>query len=112
MYFDTSLTMERQVNAIPSARYCHIRSIGRIRQYFTTDAYQTLTRDLVIFHLDYGNALLFCLSSTLMERLRRAQHSTGRLVTHTRKRGYMTPVLNSVHYLPVLYKSQCKIPEI
>ena len=32
-YFDTSLTMERQVNAISKACYYHIRNIGHIRRH-------------------------------------------------------------------------------
>jgi len=35
VYFDTSLTMERQVNAISKACYYQIRNIGHIRLYIT-----------------------------------------------------------------------------
>ena len=40
MYFDTSLTIERQVNAISRACYHHIHNIGHISQYIMTNASQ------------------------------------------------------------------------
>ena len=41
VYFGTSLTMERQVNAIFSAYYYHIHDQNHFRQYITTNASYT-----------------------------------------------------------------------
>ena len=109
VYFDTSLTMERQVNAISKACYYQIRNIGHIRRYITLDACKTLAHALITSRLDYGNALLYGLPSTLMTRLQKVQNSSARLVTRTHKREHITPVLNSLHWLPVIYRSQYKI---
>jgi exonuclease III len=109
VYFDTSLTMERQVNAISRVCYYQIRNISQIRKYITMDACKTLAHALVTSRLDYGNALLYGLPSTLLTRLQRIQNSAARLVTRTRKRDHVTPVLNSLHWLPVIYRSQYKI---
>ena len=57
VYFDTSLTMERQVNAISKACYYQIRNIGHIRRYITLDACKTLAHALITYRLDYGNTL-------------------------------------------------------
>ena len=40
VYFDKSLTMERQINEISSASYYHIRKIGHTRQHITTCAWK------------------------------------------------------------------------
>ena len=58
-YFDTSLTTERQVNAISKACYYQIRNIGHIMQYITLDACKTLAHALMSSRLDYGNAFLY-----------------------------------------------------
>ena len=63
---DTSLTMERQVNAISKACYYQIRNIGQIRRYITLDACKTLAHALITSRLDYSNALLYGIPSTLM----------------------------------------------
>ncbi|CAC5406528.1 unnamed protein product [Mytilus coruscus] len=38
VYFDRTLSMEKQVNAVTKSCYFQIRNIGRIRQYITEDA--------------------------------------------------------------------------
>jgi len=109
IYFDTSLTMERQVNTISKACYYQIRNTGHIRRYITLDTCKSLAPALITSRLDYGNALLYGLPSTLMTRLQKVQNSSARLVTRTHKREHITPVLNSLHWLPVIYRSQYKI---
>ena len=74
-----------------------------------TSHWKTLARALITYRLDYGNALLFGLPSTLMTRPQKVQNSSTRLVTRTHKREHITPVLNSLDWLPVIYKSQYKI---
>ncbi|KAK2162053.1 hypothetical protein LSH36_105g04043 [Paralvinella palmiformis] len=69
VYFETPLTMERQVNAISKACYYQIRSIGHIRRYISLDACKTLAHALITYQLDYGNAFLYGLPSTPMTQL-------------------------------------------
>ena len=109
VYFDTSLTMERQVNAISKAYYYQIRNIDHIRRYITLAACKTLAHALITSRLDYGNALPYGLPSTLMTRLQTVQDSSAMLVTRTHKREHITPVLNPLYWLPVIYRSQYKI---
>jgi len=109
VYFDTSLTMERQLNAISKAYYYQIRNICHIRGYITLDACKTLAHGLITSRLDYGNALLYGLPITLMTRLQKVQNSFARLVTRTHKIEHITPVFNSLHWLPLIYRSQYKI---
>ncbi|PIK41221.1 reverse transcriptase-like protein [Apostichopus japonicus] len=47
VYFDSHLTMETQVNHIIKSCYFHIRNIGRIRDFITTDACKILVQSLV-----------------------------------------------------------------
>ena len=78
VYFDTSLTMERQVSAISKACYYQIRNIGHIRRYITLDACKTLAHALITYRLDYCNALLYGLPCALMTRLQKVQNSSAR----------------------------------
>jgi len=109
VYFDTSVTMERQVNTISKACYYQIRNIGHIIWYITLDACKTIAHALITSRLDYGNTLLYGLPSTLVTWLQKVQNSSARLVTRTHKREHITPVLNSPHWLLVIYRSQNKI---
>jgi uncharacterized HAD superfamily protein len=61
VFFDKTLTMEKQVSSVSKSCFLQIlvRKIGRIRSYITDDACKTLVNSLVISRLDYGNALLY-----------------------------------------------------
>ena len=69
--FDRSLSMEQHVNAICRSGYAQLRSIGHIRKYLTNAATQSMVNAHVISRLDYGNALLYGLPYTLLDRLER-----------------------------------------
>ena len=77
--------------------YYHIQSIARIRNYLTTAACRTTVHAL--FH--YGNVLFYSLSETLLHKLQMVQNSAARLITETRRRDHVTPVLFSRHCWPV-----------
>ena len=109
VYFDRTLSMEKQVNAVTKSCYHQIRNIGRIREYITEDACKTLVCSLVTSRLDYGNALLFEVNSGLINKLQRVQNTAARLITRTKKHNHITPVLVSLHWIPVQYRIQYKL---
>ena len=106
---DSSLTMQKQVNAISKSCFYHIRNIGKIRQYITNDACKILVQALVTTRLDYGNALLQGLPQVLIERLQRIQNYAARLITGSRKCKHITPVLRELLWLPVKYRLRFKV---
>jgi len=109
MYFDKTMSMEKQVSEISRSCYFQIRSIGRIRPYITTNACKTLVASLVTSRLDYGNALLYRINDKNIAKLQRLQNTAARLITKTRRYEHITPVLVSLHWLPVKYRCQYKI---
>ena len=86
-----------------------MNNFGCIRQFITTYACKTLVNSLVTSRLDYGNALLHGIPKSLTARLQGVQNSAARLITRTRKREQITPVLKSLHWLPVVYRSLYKL---
>ena len=107
MYLDSSLTMDKQVNAVSRACYYQILNIGCIRQFITTDACKTLVNSLVTSRLVSGNALLYGIPKLLIAHLQGVPNSAARLIT--RKREHITPVLKSLHWLPVVYRPLYKL---
>ena len=106
---DRHLNMEKQVNAISKSCFYQIRNIGQIRRYITNEACKTLVQALITSRLDYANSLLYGIPSSLLGRLQRVQNTAARLVTLTRKRDHITPILKQLHWLPVEYRPQYKI---
>jgi hypothetical protein len=77
--------------------------------YFTDDACKTLVNSLVISRLDYGNALLYGVNASILSKLQRVQNTAARLISRKRKHEHITPVLVSLHWLPVQYRIKYKI---
>ena len=51
--------------------------------------------------LDYCNALLAGIADSQVKRLQSVQNAAAGLVSGARRRDYITPVLRSLHWLPV-----------
>jgi hypothetical protein len=106
---DECLTMERHVSSVARSCYHQIRSIGRIREYISTDACRALVQSTVTSRLDYSNVLLHNLPKSLLRRLQLVQNTCARLVTRTRRREHISPVLIELHWLPVEYRAMYKV---
>ena len=109
MYFDKTISMEQQASAITRSCFQQIRNIGRIQSLISVDACRTLVSSLVISRLDYGNALLYGTNNKIISKLQRVQNTAARLITRKRKYDSITPVLISLHWLPVHYRCQYKL---
>lgn len=59
--------------------------------------------------LDYCNALYTGVSETSLSRLQLVQNAAARLLTGTRKREHITPILAALHQLPFKYRIQYKV---
>ena len=101
--------MDDQISSISKQCFYQLRNIGRIRKYITESACKTLVCSLVTSRLDYGNVLLYGLSSGSLSRLQRIQNTAARIITRTKKQDHITPVLISLHWLPVEFRIQYKI---
>ena len=71
IFFDKTLSMEQQVSAVAKSFYHQIRNIRYIRSYITENACKTLVCSLVTSRIDYGNALLYNMNSSVIARLQR-----------------------------------------
>ena len=107
--FDSTMTMEQQVNAVCRSCYGQLRKIGHIRRYLSSEATKTLVNGLVTSRLDYCNALLHGLPNNLIDKLQRVQNTAARITTRTSRRSHITPVLKELHWLPIRYRIQYKI---
>ena len=101
--------MEQHVSNVCRTAYYELRRIGSIRHLLTPEATKTLVCAFVLSRLDYCNSLLSGCPSTLINKLQMVQNHAARLVLKTRKKDHITPMLLSLHWLPVTYRIQYKV---
>uniref|UniRef100_A0AAQ4PR24 Uncharacterized protein n=3 Tax=Gasterosteus aculeatus aculeatus TaxID=481459 RepID=A0AAQ4PR24_GASAC len=105
---DSQLSLTPNITATTrSCRYT-LYNIRRIRPLLTQKAAQVLIQALVISRLDYCNSLLADLPATAIRPLQLIQNAAARLVINLPKFSHTTPLLRSLHWLPVAARIQFK----
>ena len=106
---DQPLSMIQHVNSVCRVGYMHVRNIGRIRRYLTEDATKKIVHALVTSRLDYCNAVLYGLPASVTNKMQRLQNTCARMITKTRRRDHIAPMLIKLHWLPVRRRIGYKI---
>ena len=107
--FDRHMSMEDHVTALCKTTLCHLSAITRMRKSLSQESCQQLVHALVTSRLDYANALLSGLPMKLIKKLQRVQNVAARVVTYTRRAAHITPVLKTLHWLPLQFRITFKI---
>jgi len=106
---DSQLTMSAHVKKLCQTCYYQLRQLRPIARSLTGDTAKTLVHSFIACRLDYCNSLLYGMSDALFKRLQSVQNAAARLVTGTRRRDHITPVLRRLHWLPVRQRVDYKL---
>lgn len=87
-------------NVVRTVKY-HIRNLCRIRKYLDESTTHAAVRALVLSRLDYCNSLLSGTTAKNIHRLQLLQNQSARLIFKQPKSTHTTPLLNSLHWLPI-----------
>ncbi|XP_041658908.1 GTPase IMAP family member 9-like [Cheilinus undulatus] len=95
--FDPTLSFKPHICHVTKTAFFHLRNIAHLRPTLSTSAAETLIHAVISSRLDYCNSPLYGLPSSDLQKLQYIQNSAARLLTHTRSRDYITPVLQQLH---------------
>jgi len=107
--FDSAFNMKSQVSRLCQTAYYHLHKIRAIRDCLTQHATELLVHALVISRLDYGNSLLYGLPDVLLDKRQRAHNAAARVAMKACRYDHVTPILETLHWLPVQYRIQYTI---
>ena len=82
---------------------------GTLLLSLSVDVAKMLVQAFVSSRLDYYNCLLIGITDGLMRRLQAVQNATARLITGTRRRDHITPILRQLHWLPDRQRIEFKL---
>ena len=110
-WFDSRLNMLTHINKTCSSTFYHLHNIRRIRKYLTRQSVESPIHVFVTSKIDYCNGLLhvYGLPSSHILKLQRVQNAAARLVIGSPRFCHITPVLISLHWLPIKFCVNNKI---
>ena len=83
--------------------------ISKIKPLLTFKDLGVVVHAFITSRLDYCNSLYAGTCQRQLSRLQLVQNAAARLLTGTKKRDHITPVLRCLHWLPVHYRIEYKI---
>ena len=107
--FDERFSFNKYISSTCKVAYYHLRNIARTRRYLDDFCLKTVVQALVMSRLDYCNFVLYGLPSYQIARLQHVQNVTTRLISKTQRSDLITPVLFSLHSLPIEARISFKI---
>ena len=106
---DSSLSFNTHVNEVCKAVRHHTRALRHVRKCISKDDATQIAVAIAAARLDYYNSVLYKTSQSNISKLQRAQNSLARVVTNSRKRDHITPILADLHWLPIAARIDYKI---
>lgn len=109
VFLDSKFKFNKQVNAVVRTGFFQLRLLAKVKPYLSPHDLQKTAHAFISSKLDYCNGLYAGIDKSLLKRLQLLQNSTARLITGTSKRDHISPVLASLHWLPVSFRIDFKI---
>ncbi len=106
---ETDLSFSSHVKAVTKSAYYHLKNVARIRCFVSSQDLEKLVHVFITSRVDYCNGLLTGLPKKTIRQLQLIQNAAARILTRTRKSEHITPVLRSLHWLPVIFRVDFKV---
>ncbi|KAI2643977.1 putative RNA-directed DNA polymerase from transposon BS [Labeo rohita] len=107
--FDGNLSFENHISSICKTAFFHLKNISKLRPMLSMSNAETLIHAFMTSRLDYCNALLDGCSARLINKLQLVQNAAARVLTRTKKYDHISPVLSTLHWLPIKHRIDFKI---
>ena len=97
---DRHLDLGKHVNNICKSASFAIKNIGRIRKYLSQSDCERIIHAFITSKFDYY-AILYGLPQAQLDKLQRINNTAARIGSKTNQSQQITPVLRSLHWLPI-----------
>ena len=109
VFIDETLSMDVHIKSLCRIFSCQLRRLGKIHPFLSTDAANKLAVSFILTRLDYCNSLLAGLPDNKLNKLQRIENHAARIVLRKPMHASATPMLKTLHWLPVKARIQYKI---
>ena len=95
------MSMDVHIKKVVQSLNSNLFKIGKIRRYLDKKTCAIIINGLCTSRLDYCNSLLYGLPKKSLDPLQKMQNRAARMLTYSRKYDHITPILRSLHWLPI-----------
>uniref|UniRef100_A0A3B3CT04 Reverse transcriptase domain-containing protein n=1 Tax=Oryzias melastigma TaxID=30732 RepID=A0A3B3CT04_ORYME len=107
--FDSCFKFDKQIDNVVKMSFYHLRLLAKAKLSLSRRDLETAIHAMITSRIDYCNSLYFGVTQRSLNRLQLVQNAAARLLTGTSRREHITPVLKSLHWLPVHFRIQFKL---
>lgn len=109
VFLDSKLTFDKQISAVVRASFFQLRLLSKVKPFLSRHDLEKAIHAFISSRIDYCNALYFGISQSSLHRLQLVQNAAARLLTSSSRYTHITPILSSLHWLPVRFRIDFKI---
>lgn len=106
---DAQLTYSGHIKHLCKTSFYQLRKISKLRPLLTLPDAEKLVHAFISSRLDYCNGLFVGIPAKDIQKLQYIQNSAARILMKVRKFEHITPILKSLHWLPVSTRIEYKI---
>ena len=107
--FDPHLTFNDHIKHLCKISFYHLKNIAKLRPTLTLPDAEKLVHAFISSRLDYCNSLFTGITGRNIQKLQYIQNSAARILMRVRKYNHITPILHSLHWLPVSSRVNYKV---
>ena len=106
--FDNGLKFDKQISSVVTS-FFQLPLLAKVKSFLSRQDLNKAIHAFINSRQDYCNALHVGLSQSSISRLQLVQNAAVRFLTNTSRREHITPVLSSLHWLPVRSRIDFKL---
>ncbi len=106
---DSNVSFEKHISHVTKTAFFHLRNIAKQQNMLSVSDAEKLVHAFMTSRLDYCNALLGGCPASSINKLQIVQNAAARVLTRSRKYDLITPILQSLHWLPIKFRISYKI---
>ncbi len=107
MIFDCAFKFDKQIKWVVVTNFLQLRLFGKVKAYLPPHDFERVIHAFATSHLGYCNSLYVGLDQSSLWYLQAVRNAC--LLTRKKQCDNITPVLASLHRLPVYFRIQFKI---
>uniref|UniRef100_A0A9J8ATE3 Reverse transcriptase domain-containing protein n=1 Tax=Cyprinus carpio carpio TaxID=630221 RepID=A0A9J8ATE3_CYPCA len=105
---DSNFSFENHISHVTKTAFFHLRNIAKLRNMLPVPDAEKLVHAFMTSRLDYCNAVLAGCPASSINKLQVVQNAAARVLTRSRKYDHITPILQSLHWLPIKFRISYK----